>query len=94
MGGQARLLFHLKLLHVHANEVPRLETEATVKTCHDSTLDNLKAHVLAFMTTDNFARPLKALRWRTPYQIIGEAWTKDPSLFKITPHHLFPGPYT
>ena len=36
---------------------------------------------------------LKALRWRTPYQVICEAWTKDPSIFKINPHHLIPRPH-
>jgi hypothetical protein len=50
--------------------------------------------VLAFVTTYNFAKHLKALRWRTPYQVICEAWTKDRSIFKIDPHHLIPGPHT
>ena len=36
----------------------------------------------------------KALRWRTPFQAICDAWTKDPSGFKINPHHLIPGPHT
>lgn len=29
-----------------------------------------------------------------PYQVICEAWTKDPSIFKIDPHHLIAGPHT
>lgn len=37
---------------------------------------------------------LKALRWRTPFQVICETWTKDPSVFEINPHHLIPGPHT
>src|SRR5208282_4976945 len=37
---------------------------------------------------------LKALKWRTPYHVICEAWTKDPSIFKVNPRHLIPGPYT
>jgi hypothetical protein len=49
---------------------------------------------LAFVTAYNFAKHLKALRWRTPYQVICEAWTKDPSIFKINPRHLIPGPHT
>ena len=59
-----------------------------------STSLNSKAHVLAFVTAYNFAKHLKALRWRTPYQAICDAWTKDPSIFKINPHHLIPGPHT
>jgi len=37
---------------------------------------------------------LKALKWRTPYQVICEAWTKAPAIFKINPHHLNPGPHS
>ena len=39
------------------------------------------------------AKHLKALRWRTPFQAICEAWSKDPGPFKINPHHLIPGPH-
>jgi hypothetical protein len=77
-----------------AERMNRTIKDATVKTYHYSTLENLKAHVLAFITAYNFAKHLKALRWRTPYQVICEAWTKDPSIFKINPHHLIPGPHS
>ncbi len=46
------------------------------------------------LTAYNFAKHLKALRWRTPYQVICEAWTKKPSIFKINPRHLIPGLHT
>ncbi len=42
----------------------------------------------------NFAEYLKALRWRTPYLMICDAWAKDPSVFKINPHHFILGPNT
>jgi hypothetical protein len=45
------------------------------------------------ITAYNFAKHLKALKWRTPYQVICELWTKDPAIFKINPHHLIPGPH-
>jgi hypothetical protein len=38
---------------------------------------------MAFVTAYNFAKHLKALKWRTPYQFICEAWTKDPSIFNV-----------
>ena len=57
-----------------------------------ASLDALKAHVLAFVRAYNSAKHLKALRWRTPFQAICDAWTKDRSIFKINPHHLIPGP--
>ena len=40
------------------------------------------------------AKHLKALRCRTPFQAVCDAWTKDPAIFKIIPHHLIPGPNT
>jgi hypothetical protein len=77
-----------------AERMNRTIKDATVKVYHYDDLESLKAHVLAFVTAYNFAKHLKALRWRTPYQVICEAWTKDPSIFKIDPHHLIPGPHT
>jgi transposase InsO family protein len=77
-----------------AERMNRTIKDATVKVYHYDDLVSLKAHVLAFVTAYNFAKHLKALRWRTPYQVICEAWTKDPSIFKINPHHLIPGPHT
>jgi transposase-like protein len=75
-----------------AERMNRTVKDATVKAFHYDNLESLKAHVLAFVTAYNFAKHLKALRWRTPYQMICDAWTKDPSVFKINPHHLIPGP--
>jgi integrase-like protein len=77
-----------------AERMNRTIKDATVKVFHDETLASLSAHVLAFVTAYNFAKHLKALRWRTPFLAICDAWTKDPAPFKINPHHLSPGPYT
>jgi transposase InsO family protein len=68
--------------------------DATVKAFHYPDLEALRAHVLAFVAAYNFAKHLKALRWRTPFQAICEAWKGDPSVFKIDPRHLIPGPHT
>jgi hypothetical protein len=48
----------------------------------------------AASTVPNIGRGRRPRRWRTPYQVICEAWTKDPSIFKTNPHHLIPGPHT
>lgn len=77
-----------------AERMNRTIKDATVKVFHYKDLESLKAHVLAFVTAYNFARHLKALRWRTPYQVVCEAWAKDPSIFKINPHHLITRPYS
>ena len=77
-----------------AERMNRTVKEATVKAFHYPGLDALEAHVLAFVRAYNFAKHLKALRWRTPFQAVLDAWAKDPSAFKIDPHHLIPGPHT
>jgi transposase InsO family protein len=77
-----------------AERMNRTVKEATIKAFHYPGLDALRTHVLAFVRAYNFAKHLKALRWRTPFQAICHAWTKDPSIFKINPHHLIPGPNT
>jgi hypothetical protein len=51
--------------------------DPTGKIFHYDDPHSLKAHVLPFVTAYNFAKPLKALKWRTPYQVICEAWTKS-----------------
>jgi transposase-like protein len=76
-----------------AERMNRTTKEATVKVLHYETLASLSAHVLAFVTAYNFAKHLKALQWRTPFQAICDAWTKNPEPFKINPNHLIPGPY-
>jgi transposase-like protein len=75
-----------------AERMNRTAKAATIKAFHYPGLEALKAHVLAFVRAYNFAKHLKALRWRTPFQAICDAWTKDRSIFKINPHHLIPGP--
>ncbi len=77
-----------------AERMNRTIKDATIKVYHYDDLESLRTHVLTFVTAYNFAKHLKALRWRTPYQVICEAWTRDPSIFKIKPHHLIPGPHT
>ncbi|ACO79498.1 integrase, catalytic core [Azotobacter vinelandii CA] len=56
-----------------AERMNRTIKDATIKTYHYDGLQSLKAHVLAFVTAYNFAKHLKALRWRTPYQVVCEA---------------------
>ena len=77
-----------------AERMNRTVKEATTKTFHYDTADLLRAHVLAFIAAYNFAKHLKALKWKTPFQTICSAWTANPAVFKINPHHLIPGPYT
>jgi transposase InsO family protein len=77
-----------------AERMNRTIKDATTKAFHYTNLQALRDHVLAFVTAYNFAKHLKALRWRTPFQAICDTWAKDPAIFKINPHHLIPGPNT
>lgn len=77
-----------------AERMNRTIKDATVKAFHYPDLESLKAHVLAFVAAYNFAKHLKALRWRTPFEAIVHAWTTDASIFKINPSHLILGPNT
>ncbi len=77
-----------------AERMNRTVKEATVKAFHYPDLDSLKAHVLAFVAAYNFAKHLKRLRWRTPFQAVCDAWTRDPTPFRIDPRHLIAGPHT
>ena len=63
-----------------AERVNRTVKEAKIKAFHHPDLESLKAHVLAFVSAHNFAKHLKALRW------------KIPDAFKLNPRHLIPGP--
>jgi hypothetical protein len=72
----------------------RTVKDTTVKAFHCPDLEALRAHILAFVVACNFAKHLKALRWRTPFQAVYNAWQGDPSAFKIDPHHLIPGSHS
>jgi hypothetical protein len=65
-----------------------------VRAFHYETLDSLRDHLYAFITAYNFAKHLKPLRWRAPFQAICDSWTKDPETFIINPHHLIPRLHT
>jgi transposase InsO family protein len=77
-----------------AERMNRTIKGATINVFHYPSLESLKAHVLAFVTAYKFAKHLKALRWKTPFEAICAAWTKDPAVFTINPRHLIPGPNT
>ena len=71
-----------------AERMNRTVKDATIKAFHYPDLENLKAHVLAFISAHNFAKHLKALRWKTPFEAICHAWTTTPDIFKLNPRHL------
>ena len=63
--------------------------EATVKRYHYDTHAQLKTHLTDFITAYNYARRLKTLQGRTPFEYICKIWKKEPEHFIINPiHHM------
>lgn len=52
------------------------------------------AHLQLFVDACNHARRLKTLRGLTPYELVSQVWTKEPSCFRLDPSHHSTGPYT
>ena len=65
--------------------------EATVKSFHYESHDQLREHLAAFVGAYNFAKRLKTLGGITPFQAICKAWTDQPHRFRLTPDHLTSG---
>ncbi len=68
--------------------------DATVRAFHYDGVRELRRHVADDLTAYNFAKHLKALRWRTPYETLEALWASRPELFRRSPDHLTPGPNT
>ena len=67
--------------------------EATVNTFTYATHKQLKEHLYSYLLAYNFAKPLKALRGKTPWEFILNSWTNSPECFNIDPNHFLSGPY-
>ena len=59
----------------YTERMNRTMKDATTKVFHYRDLESLKAHIVGFAAY-NFAKYLKALRWRTQWGAICQAWTK------------------
>lgn len=67
--------------------------DATVKVFHYEALESLPDHVRAFVTAYNFAKRAGSAPMPNSVQAICDACARNPLPFKISPHHLIPGPY-
>jgi transposase-like protein len=65
--------------------------EATVKTFTYATADQLKSHLHDFLMAYNFAKRLKSLKGKTPWQFILDQWTISPDYFTINPSQFILG---
>ena len=65
--------------------------EATVNSFTYATHKELKEHLYAYLMAYNFARRLKSLRGKTPWQFILNSFTTNPEYFIINPRHFITG---
>ena len=63
--------------------------EATVKSFHYTSINELRRHVRDWLVAYNFAKQLKALRFKTTYEAIEELRKSKPDIFNMKPlHHM------
>ncbi len=74
--------------------VNRTIKDATVKRYLYDSHEQLRGHLHLFVDAYNHARRLKTLRGLTPHELVCQAWTKEPSRFRLNPSPHIPGPYT
>ena len=65
--------------------------DATVKRYHHDDHDRFRNRLADFVNAYNYARRLKTLRGRTPFEYLCKVWTEEPSRFRIEPNHQTPG---
>ena len=70
-----------------AERMVRTIKEVTVKSFHYTSINELRRHVRDWLVAYNFAKQLKALRFKTPYEAIEELWKSKPDIFNMKPHH-------
>ena len=77
-----------------AERVVRALKGATVRTYHYETYRQLRRHIADYLSDYNFAKHLKALRWSTPHETIQTLRGSKLELFRGSPDHPTPRPYT
>ena len=65
--------------------------EATVKRFKYQTGKQLKGHLMDYLMAYNFAKRLKALKGKTPWEFIREKWKIDRKLFHVNPDQFIVG---
>jgi transposase-like protein len=65
--------------------------EATVHTFTYSSQEELKRHLHAYLMAYNFAKRLKSLKGKTPWQFILDDWEKHSDYFNSNPNHFLVG---
>jgi transposase InsO family protein len=77
-----------------AERMIRTLKETTVRAFYYENIGALRRHVADYLSAYNFAKHLRALRWKTPYETIQALYQTRSELFETSPDHLTLGPYT
>ncbi len=72
----------------------RTMEDATVKRYRCDSHDEPRTHLGLFLDAYDHARGLKTLRGLTPYESVGQTWTREPRRFRLDPSRHAPGPYS
>ena len=64
-----------------------LTSPAAPKSFQHASANELRRHVKNWLTAYNFAKQPKALRFRTPHEVIEGIWKAKPDIFIVQPHH-------
>lgn len=77
-----------------AERMVRTIKDATVRSFHYASIIDLRRHVRDWLLAYNYAKQLKALRFKTPFEAIRQLSDKKPETFNRTPTHDMLGPNT
>jgi len=69
----------------------RVLKDHTTKTYHYDSIEQLKHHIMSFLLLYNYQRPLKSLKYKTPYDIIVDNYNMNPKLFNTNPTNKLVG---
>jgi len=56
--------------------------KATTKTYYYETIEELKKHLMSYLLHYNYQKKLKALKFKSPYDMLLEKFNPNPELFK------------
>ena len=71
--------------------INRTIKDATTKTYHYDSINQFEKHLKEFILVYNFAKRLKSLKFKTPFEFLAEKFKNNPTLFYQNPDHYSKG---
>ncbi len=69
----------------------KLIKEATTKRFYYENFEQLKKHLMTLVLYYNHQRPLKSLKFKTPWALIEQCYNNDKRFFRENPNHKIVG---